>query len=131
MSRVHSVSRGQESALSVLSIPALLLAFLFIGAVSCLGQASVEEFRNTLSAKAGLTRDDWSALERGEIIVKPLAVANKREVAVFGVVRLQGTPQLVMKAFQESMAQQNSRSVLAVGRFGNPPTPVEALQPPN
>lgn len=124
MSRFHSVSRGQDSAISVLSIPALLSIFLFIGpgAVSCLAQASVEEFRNTLSAKAGLTGDEWSALERGEMIVKRLPVANKREVAVFGVARLQGTPEVIMKAFKESMTQQNSKSILATGKLSDPPT---------
>jgi hypothetical protein len=33
-----------------------------------------------------------------------LPVANRREVAVFGVARLQGSPEAIMKAFQESMA---------------------------
>lgn len=124
MSRFRAVPRSQDSAISVLSIPALLIILLFIGpgAVSCLAQASVEDFRAALNAEAGFTGDDWSALERGGIVVKLLPVLDKREVGVCGVARLQGRPEVIMKVFRESMVQQNSHAILATGKFSNPPT---------
>jgi hypothetical protein len=99
----------------------IIFTLLGIGAVTCLAQASLEEFRSALSAKGGFTSDDLSAVERGEIVIKLLPVVDKREVAVCGVARLRGTPEVIVKAFKESMAQQNIKSILAIGRFSNPP----------
>lgn len=123
MSRCDSVLRRQDST-PIHLIPALLIIFtlLGIGAVTCLAQASLEEFRSALSAKGGFTSDDLSAVERGEIVIKLLPVVDKREVAVCGVARLRGTPEVIVKAFKESMAQQNIKSILAIGRFSNPPS---------
>jgi hypothetical protein len=119
-----SVSGSQNSGIFIRPTASLLVIFflLGLGAVTCLAQASVEEFRNTLIAKAGFTGDDWAALERGEMIVKHVPVANKREVAVFSVARLQGTPEVIMKAFGDSMAQQNSKPILRTGKLSVPPT---------
>lgn len=50
-------------------------------------------------------------LNAGEIVIKLLPVVDKREVAVCGVARLRGTPEVIVKAFKESMAQQNCKSI--------------------
>ena len=102
---------------------ALLIIFtlLVIGAVTCLGQASIDEFRSALSAEAGFSPDEWSAVERGEIVTKLLPGTDKREVAVCGIARVRGTPEVIAKVFTQSMAQQSSKSILAIGRFSNPP----------
>jgi hypothetical protein len=89
--------------------------------VTCLAQTSIEEFRTVLDDKAGFTADDFSTLERGEMVIKLLPVI-KREVAVCGVVRLQAPARVIAKAFQDNMTQQNGKSILATGKFSNPPT---------
>lgn len=100
----------------------IVLTLLGIPAVTCVAQASVEEFRIALSAKGGFTNDDWSAVERGEIVTKLLPVVDKREVSVSGVARLRATPEVIVKAFKEGMTQQNTKSILGIGKFSNPPT---------
>ncbi|HEX5886913.1 MAG TPA: hypothetical protein VFY67_20400 [Pyrinomonadaceae bacterium] len=95
--------------------------------VTCQGQ-SVDEFRSVLQTKAGLSGEELVALDRGETVVKVLAPANKREVALCGAVRLHEPPELIARMFQQATTQ-NNKSVVAKGRFSNPPslTDVEHL----
>lgn len=102
-------------------------ALLWIGVATCLAQTSVEEFRRVLRDQATFTANDFSELERGEMVVKLLPVKDKREVAVCGLVRMQAPVEVGLKAFQESMAQQNRNSILEIGRFSSRPT-LEDLQ---
>lgn len=89
---------------------------------------SDEEFRSVLRTGAGLSDEEMAALDRGETMVKLLAPANKREVAICGAVRLHEPPHVIANQFQQAM-MQNRKSILASGRFGNPPslTDVEYL----
>jgi len=124
MISASSASGNQHSGIFIWPTASLLVTLFLLGpyAVTCLAQASVEEFQNTLSAQAGLTVDDWSALERGGVVVRLLPAADKREVRVYGLTRVQGTPDVIVKAFQESMVQQKNESLLSKGKFSNPPT---------
>ncbi|HEU4478355.1 MAG TPA: hypothetical protein VFR80_07540 [Pyrinomonadaceae bacterium] len=120
-----SSSSGKESFSIFIRAIALLLGIFFpqvAGAVTCLAQVPVEEFQKTLSTRAGLTADDWSALERGGVVVRLLPAADKREVRVYGLTRVQGSPDVVVKAFQGSMVQQKNESLLSKGKFSDPPT---------
>lgn len=124
MIRSSSASGHQDSAVYIRPIALSLVIFFLLGPgeVTGLAQAPVEGFQNTLSNQAGLTVDDWSALERGGVVVRLLPAADKREVRVYGLTRVQGTPDVVVKAFQESIVQQKNESLLSKGKFSNPPT---------
>lgn len=106
--------------------PVQVLALLIVCTLSAIGEAvaqgRVEQFHTALTSKGGLTKDDLAAVERGEVVVRLLPVLDKREVAVCGVLRLPGTPDVIAKAFKESQAQQSRKSVLAIGTFSNPAT---------
>jgi len=104
-----------------------IFVLTWFGAVTSLGQTSLQEFRNVLRNEAAFTADDLSALERGEMVVKLLPVKDKREVAVCGVMRLQVPLAVSLQAFQESMTQRNSNSILELGKFSSPPS-LEDLQ---
>jgi hypothetical protein len=124
MSKSHSESRSENSPkpLHPFQAVVIIFAFLWLGTITFLAQGPDAEFRTALSTKAGFTSDDWFALERGETVIKRLPVTDNREVAVCGLARLQGTPGIIAKAFKQSMAQQHSKSILAIGNFSNPPT---------
>ena len=102
----------------------IFAALAWAGAATCAAQTSAEEFRNVLLAQAAFTAEEFSALERGEVVVKTLPATNKREVAFCGVVRLPGVPATSLAAFRESLAQSNRR-VMPGGRIGAPPAPEE------
>ncbi|HKO97599.1 MAG TPA: hypothetical protein VJU86_11440 [Pyrinomonadaceae bacterium] len=123
MTRSSSASENQNSS-AVQAVASLLVIFFFLCSVAkaCLAQTPIEGFQKTLGTQAGLTVDDWSSLEHGGVVVKLLPAADKREVRVYGLTRLPGTPDEVVKAFQESMVQQKHKSLLSKGKFGNPPT---------
>lgn len=115
LSRIHHLSEFMA-----------IFALTWFGAVTSLGQTSVE-FRNVLRDKAAFTADDFSAIERGEIVVKVLPVKDRREVAVCGLVRTQAPPEASLRAFRTSMTQQHQNSILESGRFSSPPA-LEDLQ---
>jgi hypothetical protein len=99
----------------------------WFGAITSPGQTSIQEFRNVLRDKAAFTADDFSAIDRGEIVVKVLPVTDKREVAVCGLVRTKAPLVESLRAFHTSMTQQNQKSILEIGKFTNPPA-LEDLQ---
>jgi hypothetical protein len=110
-------------------LPRIATSFVVIcvAASSSLGQSSVQNLRNALRDEAAFTADDFSTVERGEIVVKVLPVKDRREVAVFGLVRTPAAIEKSLRAFQTSMTQQNQSSILQGGKFSNPPIP-EDLQ---
>lgn len=97
-------------------LPEFMAIFVltWFGAVTSLGQTSVQEFRKVLRGEAAFTADDFSALEREEMVVKLLPVKDRREVAVCGLMRLQVPLAVSLQAFQESMTQRNSSSILEI-----------------
>lgn len=111
----------------------ILLKVVAFAALACacgatpVAQTSAEEFRSVLLKQAAFTGDEFSALERGEVVAKLLPAADKREVAFCGVLRLQGTPETLLAALKESLAQQNNRVILGGRKFSTPPAP-EDLQ---
>jgi len=104
-----------------------ILVLTWFGAVTSLGQTSIQEFRNVLRDEATFSADDFSAIERGEMVVKVLPVNDKREVAVCGLMRTQTPVEASLRAFNLSMTQRNRKSILQLGKFSNPPA-VEDLQ---
>ena len=108
--------------LTVIKTFAASAMLMLIFDVTCLGQEDDNKFRNQLSLKAAFTTEDFSALDQGRRVVKLLPVVDKREVAICGVVPLHGSPPEIAKTFQHTMAQLNAKSLLASGRFRDPPS---------
>lgn len=61
------------------------------------------------------------ALGAGEIVVKILPSADKREISVFGCVKVRSTKDVDMAAFRESFGQRSNKAMLDGGRFSSPP----------
>lgn len=101
---------------------AAIVILIWFGVVTSLGQTSLQDFRNVLKDQANFTAEDFSALEREEMVVKLLPVKDKREVAVCGLMRLQVPLAEGLQAFQQSMTQLNRKSILEIGKFSNPPS---------
>jgi hypothetical protein len=100
----------------------VIFALGWFGAVTSLGQDSDQEFRKVLRDEAAFTANDFSALERGEMVVRLLPLGNRREVAICGVMRMPVPIAVSLQAFQESMTQRGRESVLEIGKFSNPPS---------
>ena len=104
-----------------LAISTFLL--ILLNANNCFAINSFEEIKNYLINKTNLENNDLSQLENGKMVSKLLAVDNKKEVAVFGVIPINTQPDLAFQAFQESLIRQSSKSSNDFGSFSNPPTP--------
>src|SRR5688572_14312674 len=84
-------------------------------------QIRSETFREFLS-EAQLTRDELTALENGEVVVKSLTTGDKQEIATVAVLRLRDVPPVSMNTFRESLSQRKADALKAGGKFSDPPT---------
>jgi hypothetical protein len=77
-----------------------------------------------LRSLAGLTDDQWKALDRGETQARVLATREKREVAVVGVARLRATTTACFVArLQDIETFKKSPAVLRIRKFTPPIDP--------
>ncbi len=103
---------------------AMLLAVAvcaLFAAVPVMAQTSAPEFRKFLTDKAAFADQDLEILDKGEIVIKMLPVADKQEIAVFGIVRVNITGELGLSAFAESLSQRKDSSFKGGGKFSSPP----------
>ena len=97
-----------------------LLLFLAAGAAA-LAQSGAREPHAFLRKHLGFTAADLSAMERGEVVTRLPAVGDPREVATFGVIRVQASKEALAARFRDIVAFKKSPNVLAIGRFSQPP----------
>ena len=77
----------------------------------------------TLRALAGLTSDQWGAVNRGEPQARVLDTQEKREVAVVGVARLKATAACFVTKFQDIENFKKNPAVLRIRKFVQPVDP--------
>jgi hypothetical protein len=63
------------------------------------------------------------SVDAGRIVTKPLATADKPEIAAFGAVRVQADRAVALRRFRETGFLRHGPSVLESGRFSSPPGP--------
>ena len=77
--------------------------------------------RTFFTSNARLTRDQISAIERGEAVAKPLPSRTPREVFLFGVVYVHAAPQSYVRLARNFDALRRLPNYLALGVIGDPP----------
>lgn len=85
------------------------------------GQTSFAELQKALNNQGGFTETDLAALQRGETVVKPAPVQDKRVVAVAGLVNLRATAAEFLQSYRESLTKSNNAAVMEIGSFGAVP----------
>lgn len=68
-----------------------------------------------------LTESELATVERGQPVAKILDVKEKREVAAFGIVRVQTPRPFFVERFRDIEQFKRSAAVLQIGRFSDPP----------
>jgi hypothetical protein len=79
------------------------------------------DLRNALTQRAAFSADQVTALEQGELLFKTVPSSDQREVAVCGAMVISSDVEAALKAFQLSFRQLRQESILASGKFSNPP----------
>ncbi len=97
----------------------LLLLSVFTSGSS--GQITKDEFLKQLTAAATLSESDLASLRSGNILVKVLPSRDKRDVSVFGAVRLQDIQHIDLAGFRAGLSQRNNKSMLGGGAFSAEP----------
>lgn len=100
---------------------AFFTLLLLSSAFSVFPQTSGPDLQKVLRSTAELIDAEITALESGEPVVKVLKSKEKRQIGVFGIVRLRQIREVSMAFFRESLTQKANKSVLAGGRFSSPP----------
>jgi hypothetical protein len=86
-----------------------------------LGQADDARLRSLLAEQTGFSETEFAALDASEIVVKPLPSDNKRETAVFGVVRIKDLREVTLAELRESLSQTGSDARKQGSKFSSPP----------
>lgn len=100
-------------------------AIVWLGTNVGLAQNSVSEFHNVLREKATFNENDFAALGQGQPVVRLLPVTDKREVAVYGLVRLQVSAEQFLQSFRGNLTRKVNPAILEIGRFSDKPTPAD------
>ena len=70
-----------------------------------------------------LSDSELAAMKRGDVVAKLVDTANKRELAVFGVVRLAVPKDYFVTRVRDIMGYKKDAGVLQIGKFSDPPGP--------
>lgn len=99
----------------------LTVSALFIcAALSCAAQTSREPY-TFFKEFIGLTDDQIAAIQHGKAVTKVLSTTTPAEVAVFGAIYINASPEQYLKAAQNLDALRKSPNYLGVRRFSSPP----------
>lgn len=85
------------------------------------GQSSIAEFQKLLREKAAFNESDLAALQTNQPVVRLSPVADKREVAVSGVVNVRAGAEDFLKSYRQGMVRKNNAAILEIGSFGKEP----------
>jgi hypothetical protein len=103
---------------------ALLVALATAGSASDRDGA-----RAFLSATFGLTANDFTRIDAGEVVARGTAAGDARDIATFGIVRARITPAFYVERLANIASFKKDDAVVQIGVFGRPPAlrDVEAL----
>ena len=99
-------------------------------ALATAGSASDRDgARAFLSATFGLTANDFTRIDAGEVVAKGTAAGDARDIATFGIVRVAITPAFYVERLADIASFKKDDAVVQIGVFGRPPAlrDVEAL----
>lgn len=114
---------GRTRLLKPLKLRPIALASLLVLSLFriCVSQTPadavlMESFRQRMQ----LTTEELADLEKGDPVVRTLRAKDRREIAVYGIVRLPADTATIFKAFQQSMSQQKSDRAASGNPFSKP-----------
>jgi hypothetical protein len=106
-----------------ISVRALISFLTIILVAQATGaQSTSQTLKSILHEDAALEEADLAALRRGEPVVTRLQPHDKREVGVYGMVRVQAPAEVFLQSFRNTIATKSNPAILEIGRFGRVPT---------
>ena len=99
----------------------LCVVLICFAANTARGQTSFTEFQRILQEKAAFEQADLDALQLNQPVVRLAPVADKREVAVSGVINVRAGAEEFLKSYRESMTRKSNAAILEIGGFGKEP----------
>jgi hypothetical protein len=93
-----------------------------LGASAAFAQASMAEFQQVLREKASFAEPDFAALQLNQAVVRLAPTANKREVAVTGLVNTNASAEQFLRLYCDNMMRKNNAAILEICSFNQEPT---------
>jgi len=101
----------------------LPFALLWTGAGTALAQTSVGELRKFLGDKAAFQTEDFTTLEKGQVVAKLLPAKDKREIDALGVFHTSVSADIFLQRYRKRITHNLSENLIQAGKFSNPPSP--------
>lgn len=98
-----------------------VIVFTLLALQPAAAQFTPGQIRSSLVQYADFSEADLTAMDKGEIVVKPVKTANKQDVSVIGVVKNPSLPAFTMTSFRDTLTQKSNKEIGAKGRFALPP----------
>jgi hypothetical protein len=102
-------------------LPVLAAAVPWISAVPLHAQATEAPPRPFLRKVIQLDDQKLAAIDKGEVVTKLLPSADKPEIAVFGVVKTAGTPDVLLRLAKDVRKFRQVPQIPEMGLFSSPP----------
>jgi hypothetical protein len=104
-----------------LTLPLLATAILGVSAAPVRAQPSEPPPRPFLRKVIQLDDQKLAAIDKGEVVTKLLPGADKPEIAVFGVVKTAGTPDVLLRLARDIKKFRQVPQIPEMGLFSSPP----------
>lgn len=116
----RGVSFFQGNSLRWLPVLFCSISLLLSNTQTGQAQEKAQDVYHFLSEKLNFSGREFSEIKNGKVVVKLIDTRLRREVAVFGIVRLQVPRKYFTGIYRDERDFIETATALQVGRFGNP-----------
>jgi hypothetical protein len=102
-------------------LPRLILLVACFG-VEYRAHAMPESLHIMLAKHMKFSKQDLLAVQRGELVARPLETSAKQEVAFFGIIYVNAPPALLIQKFRDIETFKAGESVLKIKKLSDPPS---------
>jgi hypothetical protein len=101
----------------------LVLALSIVPAFSIAETKNIPgEFRNFLFKQIHLNETDLARIQTGESIIEELPTERREEIALFGIVHMDISPDFFLSHFRQTLTFESGHGVVQNGVFSTPPS---------
>jgi hypothetical protein len=96
-------------------------AVVLLVSVAVAAQPPADRGRLFLATSFGITSAEIARVDAGQVIARPLAASDKRELGTIGVVRIGISPEFYVERLGDIATFKRDDAILQIGTFRNPP----------
>jgi hypothetical protein len=125
-------NKVSDRSLRIIIAVGIILVLIAVAAGSIGAQEKTDDLQAFLRERVGLSKREYGVIDK-EVIIKQVDPAGtKREMAVFGIVRIAVSKDFFLEQFRDITNFMHNKKIKQIGAFSNPPgqADVAALELP-